>query len=143
MRTSEEFFEMYHKVRWEFKGNYEERRAQELKLFADWYNEMDKGEHCHIHHWSDVSPCTVIKRSKTTITVRHDKAERDPNWKPEWIPGGFSAVCTNIDEQKWIIEEDENGYVETFRWHKNANCYENTAGEKLLPGWAKYYDYNF
>lgn len=134
---------MYHKARWELTGTYEERRAAEAKMFADWYNEMDVNEHAHIQHYSDVSPCTVVKRTKTTITVRYDKAERDPNWKPEWVVGGFAAHCLNNDEQRWIIEEDPAGEVETFRWHKRDNCFMNTSGEKLLPGWAKHYDYNF
>lgn len=143
MRTSKEFFDMYHKERWNLTGTYEERQAAERKMFADWYNEMDVGEHAHICHYSDVSPCTVIKRTKTTITVRYDKATRDPDWKPEWIVGGFSAHCTNNDEQRWIIEEDPNGKTDIFRWHKNANCFKNTCGEKLFPEWAKHYDYNF
>lgn len=143
MRTSKEFFDMYHKARWELEGSYEERREAELKMFADWYNEMDVGEHAHIQHWSDVDPCTVIKRTKTSITVRYDKGELDPEWKPEFEIGGFAAHCLNNDDQKWIISEDENGRVDTFRWHKRENCFVNKAGEKLLPGWAKKYDYNF
>ena len=143
MRSIEEFFDMYHKARWELTGTYEERRAAEMKMFADWYNEMDVNEHAHIQHYSDVSPCTVVKRTKTTITVRYDKAELDPSWQPEFIIGGFSAHCVNNDEQRWTIEEDPNGETETFRWHKKDNCFMNKSGEKLLPGWMKKYDYNF
>lgn len=143
MRSAKEFFEMYHRVRWEFTGSYEERRKQELKLFEEWYNEMDVGERAHVKHYTDVSPCTVIKRTKTTITVRYDKAELDPNWKPEMIVGGFSAHCVNNDDQNWIISEDENGRTDTFRWHKRTNRFENTSGEALYPGWMKKYDYNF
>lgn len=144
-RTYKEFIEQYHEARWNFEGTYEECRAQELKMFEDFYNEMEVGDHAHIQHWSDVSPCTVIKRTKTTITVRYDKATRKESWKPEWVVGGFSAHCTNNDDQgdAWEIEEDPNGIVDTFRWHKKENAFVNKSGERLYPEWAKKYDYNF
>lgn len=140
-RTSKEFFEQYHSERWNFVGTYEERRAQEHQMFMDWWNELEVGDHAHVCHWSDVSPVTVIKRTAKTVTVRYDKAERDPNWKPEWVVGGFSSHCTNNDDQKWIITEDPNGRVETFRLRKSG--WRNSADEKLSPEWMKHYDYNF
>lgn len=143
MRNAQEFFKAYHEARWNLAGTWQERMEAEQKMFADWYNEAAVGDKMHIQHWSDVSPCTVIKRTATTITVRIDKAELDPAWKPMWVEGGFSAICTNNNEQEWIITEDPNGATETFRWHKRENCFMNRAGEKLLPGWAKKYDYNF
>lgn len=142
-RTSKEFFDWFHTVRHHLSGSYSERQAAEAKMFADWYHEMEVGDHAHVCHWSDVSPVTIVKKTATTLTVRFDKAERDPNWKPEWVVGGFSAVCLNNDDQKWIIEEDQNGKTEVFRWHKRANRYENQIGERLYPDWQKKYDYNF
>lgn len=143
MRTAKEFIEWYHTERHNLKGTYAERRAAEEKMWADWFHEMDVGDHAHVCHYSDVSPVTIVKKTATTLTVRFDKADQDPSWKPEWIPGGFSAICTNNDEQRWIIEENPNGRTEIFRWHKRSNHYENTAGESLIPGWKKHYDYNF
>lgn len=143
VRTSKEFFDWFHTVRHHLEGTYSERAAAEQKMIADWYHEMNVGDHAHVCHYSDVDPVTIIKKTATTLTVRFDKAERDPSWKPEWVIGGFAAHCTNNDEQKWIIEEDPNGQVEVFRWHKRSNRYENTIGEALIPGWMKKYDYNF
>lgn len=144
-RTREQFFEQYHKARQNFTGSYDERQAQELQMFKEWYDEMEPGDHCHVAHYSDVSPCTIIKRTKSTITIRYDKATRKESWKPEWVVGGFSAHCVNNDNQEdaWDIEEDENGEVEVFRWSKRLNCYKNALDEKLFPEWAKHYDYNF
>lgn len=144
-RTSKQFFEEYYKTRNNFTGTYEECREKELAMFKEWYDEMEVGDHCHVQHWSDVDPCTIIKRTKTTITIRYDKATRKETWKPEFIPGGFSAHCVNNDDQgnAWDIEEDPNGRTDVFRWSKRLNCYKNRADEKLLPGWAKFYDYNF
>ena len=140
-RSKEQFFnELYNARR---NVSWREREELDCKMFSDWYHEMEVGDHCHICHWSDVTPCTIIAKTPTTLTVRHDKATRDENWKPEWDIGGFSAHCTNIDEQKWNIEEDEDGTVEVFRWSKRYNQYRNTCGEKLFPEWKKFYDYNF
>ena len=58
------------------------------------------------------------------------------------FPNGISsALCTDIAEQKWIIEEDPNGREETFRLRKCG--WRNKADEKLYPEWKKFYDYNF
>jgi hypothetical protein len=144
-RTREQFMEEYNEKRWHFDGTYEERREQEKQMFKDWYDEMEVGDHCHIAHWSDVSPCTIINRTKTTITVRYDKATLKDTWKPEFVLGGFCAHCLNNEDQDdaWDIEEDENGHTDVFRWSKKFNCYKNKCDEKLFPGWLKKYDYNF
>lgn len=143
MRSTEEFFETYREKLRNFEGSFEERLRYEAFLFEEWYKEAQVGDRMHILHWSDITPCTVIGRTRATITVRMDKGTLDPNWKPEFEIGGFAAHCTNNDEQVWIIEEDPDGYVETFRWHKNSNCFENKSGEKVLPEWGMKYDYNF
>lgn len=136
-RTRKEFDEWFHEERWNQPTR--TRDEWEAKAWADWLNEIEVGDHCHICYYSDVEPCTVIKRTATTITVRKDKAER--KFTPEWVPGGFSAICTNIDKQEWEITEDPNGHVETFRRHKDGRWYG--SGMKLYPEWMKYYDYNF
>lgn len=81
------------------------------------YEEMmptfEVGDQISICGYSDVTPYEVIGVSKSgkTVTVREMKAELDPDWVPEWIPGGFSAICTNNSDQRWNIEPDENGTV--------------------------------
>lgn len=138
-RTEKEFYDWYNKEKWNIPIS--ERQAWAHKAFYDWHNELEVGDRAHICHYSDISPVTVVRRTAKTITVRYDKASRSPNWKPVWEPGGFSAICTNIDEQEWIIEEDENGRLETFRLRQVG--WRNSAEECLAPGWKKYYDYNF
>ena len=138
-RTSKEFWNWFHEERWNVP--FKERDAWEHEAMMEWWNELEVGDHANICHWSDISPVTVVKRTAKTITVRYDKATLNPEWKPEWEVGGFSAVCTNIAEQKWIIEEDPNGREETFRLRKCG--WRNKADEKLYPEWKKFYDYNF
>ena len=143
MRTAKEFFDTYYYNRNHFNGSYDECRKYELQMFSDWYHEMDVGDKAHVRMWSDEYPVTIIKKTATTLTVRRDKAVLDPNWKPEFVLGGFSAHCTNNDEQKWIISDDPDGDVEVFRWSKCMNCFKDNCNCKLLPGWTKVHDYNF
>ena len=121
---------------------YKERGKAQRELLREYHYGMEIGDKGSVKLWSDVNPCTVIKRTKTTVTIRYDKATRSPDWKPEWIPGGFSAICTNSEEQQWTIEDDPNGTVETFYWSSRENCFVH-HGSRLTPGWRKYYDYNF
>ena len=143
MRTAKEFFDTYYYNINHFNGSYDECRKYELQMFSDWYHEMDVGDKAHVRMWSDECPVTIIKKTATTLTVRKDKAVLDPNWKPEFVLGGFSAHCTNNDEQKWIISDDPDGDIEVFRWSKRLNCFKDKCDCKLLPGWAKVHDYNF
>lgn len=140
-RTREEFMKWFHKERWNIDYRNGKRDEWERNAWLEWVNELEAGDHAHICHWSDVSPVTVIKRTAKTITVRYDKAELDPNWKPEFVVGGFSAHCTNNDDQQWIITEDLNGRTETFRLRQVG--WRNKSDEKLYPEWMKKYDYNF
>ena len=142
-RTAKEFFDFYHEARWNIEGTWEEREEAERKMFADWYHEMEVGDHAHVVMYTDVYPVTIIRKTATMLVVRCDKATLDPDWKPEIIPGGFVGHCVNNDEQVWNIEEDPEGCIETFRWSKRYNAYRDAAGCKLLPGWVKKYDYNF
>ena len=55
-----------------------------------------------MHGWSDVEPFEIVKViSDKTIVVKKMIAEKDENWKPEIIPGGFAGHCVNQNEQKW------------------------------------------
>ena len=140
----DKWFEEWHKLggpghpypEWDYE-------KEQSRIVSEWCNELAVGDHCHINHWSDVSPCTVIRRTPCSITVRYDKAKLSEGWKPEFIPGGFSAHCINQEDQKWDIEEDPDGKTETFRWSKKYGVWKNRCDEKLFPEWEKYYDYNF
>ncbi|MBQ6627940.1 MAG: hypothetical protein IJH65_03910 [Methanobrevibacter sp.] len=120
-------------------------RDEQEKLRKDWYKSLEVGDRVHINHYTDVDPATIIKRTEKMIIVRVDKAELDGQWKPEFIPGGFSAHCTNDSEQinHWVIEEDETGSTERFNWSEKYGVWKNKSNETVSPGWLKYYDYNF
>ncbi|HCC34091.1 MAG TPA: hypothetical protein DEQ02_00030 [Ruminococcaceae bacterium] len=78
------------------------------------------GEGATVNYWSDRHAGTIIKLTKTTITIQRDKATLAPDFKPEYIPGGFSVHCTNSGDQKWIYEPDPKGQIHTLHWSKKV-----------------------
>lgn len=145
-RTTAQFREDYNKVLEATDLlSYEERRNALEQAKADWYHEMEPGDRCHVQHWTDRTPCTIVKKTATTLTIRHDAARKTEKHNPEFIPGGFGAHCVNNNCQSdwWECYEDPNGATEVFRWSKVKNVYVNTSGESLFPEWENFYDYNF
>ena len=101
------------------------------------------GDGATICLWSDRHAGTIIKVTKSTITVQRDKATLDPNWKPEWVAGGFAGHCTNQDDQTYTYERDLKGEVETFRWSTKYNQYGQPGNLRAIKGRHEFYDYNF
>ena len=58
-RTTKEFYdEYYKKIR---EVSWREQEEVERRMRDEWYHEIEVGDHCHICHYSDVSPVTIIK----------------------------------------------------------------------------------
>lgn len=99
---------------------------------------------------SDVAPFEVVRVvSDKCVEIRRMKAELDPSWKPEFIPGGFSAHCTNQHEQKWIITSDETAPIIRCRKVKarpsNFNLtWKSPYGYHYMEDAPRnFHDYNF
>ena len=101
------------------------------------------GDGATIVFWSDRHAGTIIKKTKSTITIQRDKATLDPNFKPEWIAGGFAGHCTNQDEQSYTYERNEKGKTYTIRWSKKYNRYGQPDNIRAIKGRREFYDYNF
>lgn len=101
-------------------------------------------KYANLHGYSDIYPYEVVRViSDKTIEIRAMNAHPDPNWKPNMIPGGFAAHCTNQRDQTWIIES--NPSIETIRIRKRKDGKWHSAfGKHVLSEEPKYfYDYNF
>lgn len=112
-----------------------------LQLLTELNREIEVGDGVTLHLWSDSHACTVIAKTKTTITIQRDKATLDPNFKPERI--GFH--CTNQDEQTYTYERDPEGEIIRCRWSEKHGRYQ-TGGDgsmKISRGRREFYDYNF
>ena len=106
---------------------------------------VNVGDGVTIHLFSDAHAGTVIKKTKCSITVQQDKATIDPNFKPEFVVGGFAGHCTNQNEQTYTYERDPNGTVQTFRWSNKYNRYQGggDGSVTVTKGRREFYDYNF
>ncbi len=140
----------------------EEKRNLEIRInmFAPIF---EVGDGISRHGYSDIAPFEVIEVSKSgkKIKCRAMKADLDPAFKPEFIPGGFSAHCVNNNEQKWIIESNPDGeIIEVSLRSIKCNPLFNGGlervekwvpvgmpakiGERVISAGAKkFYDYNF
>lgn len=103
---------------------------------------LQVGEGATVHYWTDRNAYTIIKRTKSSITMRRDKAILNPNFKPDFVAGGFFGTVLNQDEQEYTYEEDENGRVITARWSKAKHGYY-WDGLRVTAGRHEFYDYNF
>ncbi len=128
---------------------YEQRIDQAIEK-AQWVHEhiltpatIQIGDGVTVHLWTDSHAATVIKKTAMTVTVRQDKATLDPNFKPEWIPGGFAAHCINQGDQTYTYEEDPDGKIYTFRWSRKYGSYGTPGNLQLTKGRREFYDYNF
>lgn len=123
----------------------EEIREHEHAILVEINRELDVGDGVTMCLYSDRHACTVIAKTAKTITVQRDKATLDPNFKPKWEPGGFSAVCLNQHEQKWNYERDPNGEVTRCYWSEKLGRYTTGRDQSvwISPGRHEFYDYNF
>ena len=95
--------------------------------------------------YTDVNPCEVIKViSDITLEIRDMDSVRRETFTPEWIPGGFSAICTNQWSQEWDITSNEEHPIIRIRLSKNKG-WQDKHGQKytLSDEPHKFYDYNF
>lgn len=123
----------------------EDIRETERLLLVEINRELDVGDGATICLYSDRHACTVIAKTKKTITLQQDKATLDPNFKPEFIVGGFAAHCTNQNDQKYTYERDPNGEIFKCYWSERLGRY-TTGGDQSIGvsvGRHEFYDYNF
>lgn len=134
----------------------EAERTARVNLDADAISALNIGDGVSVSLWSDIDAYTIIKKTATTITLQEDKATLDPNWKPEFIPGGFGGHCTNQSDQTYTYERNPKGAIvkitlrrwaddngdERRKW-KKAGVRTFEAGGNAYAGRRKFHDYNF
>lgn len=94
--------------------------------------------------YTDVNPYEIVRVvSDKTLEVRAMNAERDESVKLNFIPGGFSAHCSNQNEQKWFITSNEDAPVIRIRLNKKGWQDKGGTRYSLADAPRKFYDYNF
>lgn len=97
------------------------------------------GKYLNQYLWSDVNPVgkIVAIKGKTKVVVQPVVA--GPNKaKMEFIPGGFSAHCTNMYDQKYDFFEEGAVYELSL---SNSKMKRTNIGIADHP--QKHYDFNF
>jgi hypothetical protein len=102
--------------------------------------------------YSDRVPFEVIEViNDRRINVREMKATINPNFKPNFIPGGFCGTVVNQDEQEWILTSNPQGEVKELFKTKRCKGFgkwlekgTNGSGYYFSLGKAyNFYDYNY
>ncbi len=109
---------------------------------------LPDGEYLTQTLFSDTTPWKVIGRTATTLTLQEVLVDRDPEWKPEFVAGGFAGHCTNQSEQTWLYAGlgpsttkarlVKSRFCGSDKLWRSAQC-----GEFIANGACRHYDYNF
>ena len=119
-------------------------RTAEINAYADRISAAALGDGVTVSVWTD---CEAL---------REDKATRSPDFKPEFIAGGFAGHCVNQNDQTYTYEADPTGptiKVSLRRWTdeegnerrlwKKVGTKTFERGGNVYHGRRKFHDYNF
>ena len=91
--------------------------------------------------YSQQYPWVEVKRTPKTVTLAKVIVASDPDWKPEMVPGGFAAHCTNQSSQTWLYDSVDYSDTKTIRATKKG---WSNKGTRFVEDMAReFYDYNF
>lgn len=144
--TVEKRDKLWHEF-WANHGSVLKQRVEELELECrtELNREIEVGDGVTMCLWSDRHACTVIARTAKTLTIQRDKATLSPDFKPEWILGGFAAHCANQSEQKYTYERNPKGEIIRCRWSEKRGRWQSGSDGSIaiIRGRHEFYDYNF
>jgi len=91
--------------------------------------------------YSQSYPWVEVKRTEKTVTLAKVYVDKDPEWKPNIIPGGFFGHCDNQHDQTWLFKEIRDDHTVIIRKTKRGWSHK---GVSFVPDRAvEFYDYNF
>ena len=93
---------------------------------------------------SDTEPYEIVRIvSNKTLVVRRMASDLNPDWKPDFRPGGFAGHTANNESQRWIIQSDPNG--EEIRIRLGKRGWRDNRGRffYLSETPQKFHDFNF
>lgn len=117
------------------------------KTFQTNIKGLPEGDYMTETLWSDTTAWKVVARSGTTVTLQEVLVERDPEWKPEILPGGFAGHCTNQREQTWVYAGLGQATCKVRLVKSRFAGSEKLWGSKgrtfIANGAVNFHDYNF
>ncbi len=99
------------------------------------------GDGATLHYLRDSHAYTVIKVSPSgrIVTMQRDIAVPDPDWKPDFHPGGFLGHTSNLQDLVYTYRPDPDGVIRTARL--NTRGWES-SGQRVGHGRHEFYDSN-
>ena len=91
--------------------------------------------------WSQSYPWVVVKRTAKTVTLAKVKTTRDPEFKPDFVAGGYAGYCTNQHEQTWLFDGFDENDTTVIRMTKKGWARKGTRYTEDVA--REFYDYNF
>lgn len=109
---------------------------------------LPDGEYMTETMYSDTVPYKVVGRTAATVTLQEVLVDRDPEWKPNIIPGGFVGHCTNQNEQTWLYaglgQRTLRVRLVKSRFYGSSKMWRSSEGHEFIANGARRkYDYNF
>lgn len=128
----------------EQRERYHRKDELEDELLGAMHQAVKVGDGITLLLYSDRNAYTVINRTDKTLTIQRDKATLKEGWKPEYVPGGFSAICLNQDEQEWDYKPNKEGEIIKLHWSEKRKRWNAPRGySSVCLGRHEFYDYNF
>jgi hypothetical protein len=122
-----------------------------VRAYKEFYTNiigLPEGEYVTETMYSDCHAWVVVGRTAKTITVSPVLVKRNPDWKPEFIAGGFAGHCVNQQDQTWLFDQIDTAVTKTLRVVKTRRGgsdmmwrYKGTTF--IANGAVEIYDYNF
>lgn len=113
------------------------------KYYEYFRDHAQVGDGATVCFYTDRHACTIIKRTAKTLTLRQCEATLKPDFKPEFVIGGFSAVCLNQNKQDYDYEENPHGSIYIARWSEKKKRFVADKSLRVIEGRHEFYDYNF
>lgn len=109
---------------------------------------VEVGMGCTALYWSDRTPFEVVQKiGSKTLLIRAMDSIKDPNFKPNIIPGGFAGHCTNNYEQKYTYKSNPANRTTKIRLSlgksRPRGWYDRTGLKYFMGDAYCFHDYNF
>lgn len=95
--------------------------------------------------YTDVTPWEVVRViSDKTLEIRPMDSVKDPAWVAEFHQGGFTAHCSNQNEQRWIITSSTDYDTTRIRLNSKGQWKDKHGQRFVLSAEPRrFYDFNF
>lgn len=127
--------------------NTESETAKRKAIDGDWkflpIEKIHVGMTATCFGWTDRYAYEVIDKTAKTLVVRALEVEIDPNWRPIFLSGGFSAHCTNQEEQRWLMRKAPLSGARMDRLRLTKKGWKGQRGLYGIGAALPFHDYNF